>query len=80
MQIFLQVMHMLKFIRQFIDDNPFTPCSNELTYIKKELVMEQDTFKTKQKAGVIIYTIKMSDYYFKVKLTVPDNYPEEPVM
>ncbi|XP_071791806.1 uncharacterized protein [Asterias amurensis] len=75
-----QVMHMLKFIRQFIDDNPFTPCSNELTYIKKELVMEQDTFKTKQKAGVIIYTIKMSDYYFKVKLTVPDNYPEEPVI
>ncbi|XP_038065267.1 uncharacterized protein LOC119735578 [Patiria miniata] len=74
-----QVMPMLKFIRQFIDDNPFTPCSEELAYIKKELVEDQDTFKTKQKAGVIIHTIRKFDYFWKIKLTVPDNYPEEQV-
>ena len=80
LMLFIKVMHMLTFIRQFIDDNPFTPCSNELAYIKKELVAEQDTFKSKQKAGVIIHKIQMCDYYLKVKLTVPDEYPEEPVM
>ena len=73
-------MPILKFIRQFIDDNPFTPCSNELAFIKKDLVEEQDSFKTKQKAGVIIYRIAQLEYFMKVKLTVPDHYPEKQVM
>lgn len=56
--LFVQILSVLLFVKRFIDDNPFIACSDEVTYIKKELVGEQDDVKLKQKAGVVNMTIR----------------------
>jgi len=72
-----QIISLVKFVNNFITDNPLLVCSDEISKIKKKIVQEQDEFKVKQKAGVINYKIICKKYYLHVKLTVPDEYPEE---
>ena len=71
-----QVLHILQFIRKFLDDNPFTVCSEELAFIKKELITNTDEIKTKQKAGVIILNLNVERYNVKLKFKVPNEYPD----
>lgn len=71
-------MNVLKFINNFIDENPLSCCYNEIVDIKKELC-DSDEFKLKQKISTIIFSVKEAGYYFKSKLTVPHNYPAESV-
>ncbi|XP_070541499.1 uncharacterized protein [Ptychodera flava] len=70
-----QVLPVMKFLWQFLNDNPFTVCSEELSYIKKSLITDKDEIKTKQKSGVITMTINQDNYYFQLKFTVPEDYP-----
>ncbi|XP_071496481.1 uncharacterized protein [Diadema antillarum] len=74
-----QVLHIVKFVERFLADNPFTVCSDELAFIKRELIMGNDEIKTKQKSGVIIVSIREEEYAMKMKLKVPDLYPEQQV-
>ena len=46
---------MVKFVVEFIVSNPFIVCSDELSFIKKQLHREGDEIKVKQKAGIIQY-------------------------
>ncbi|XP_072015615.1 uncharacterized protein [Amphiura filiformis] len=73
------VLDILLFIRKFLDDNPFTVCSDELAFIKKELITDNDEIKTKQKAGVITLHLKVQEYFVKLKCKVPNEYPEHPI-
>lgn len=50
-----QLMTLVKFINNFIVSNPFLVCSNELSFIKKDLTREGDEIKIKQKSGTIHY-------------------------
>lgn len=52
---YLQVVSAIKFVNNFMQDNPLLVCADEISKIKKTLVQEQDEFKVKQKAGVITY-------------------------
>lgn len=74
-----QLLPVLKLLKQFLDDNPFAICSEELSFIKKELVTDKDEIKVKQKSGVISMTINQDNYYFSFKLVVPDEYPSRQV-
>lgn len=67
------------FIKRFLDENPFIACSDEVVYIKKELIGEQDDLKLKQKSGIVYMTIRQNKYFLSVKLSVPDNYPSDAV-
>ena len=40
---------------EFLRNNPFVVCSEELNYVKRELVREGDSLKVKHKTGVILY-------------------------
>lgn len=51
----LQVLVLVKFVNEFIISNPFIVCSDELSFVKKQLQREGDEVKVKQKAGVIQY-------------------------
>ena len=55
---FPQVMVLLKFVCEFVSSNPFIVCSDELSYIKKELVRDGDDLKVKQKAGTLRYVAR----------------------
>lgn len=50
-----QVMEVVKFVCDFITSNPFIVCSEELSYIKKQLLRDGDELKVKQKAGSLHY-------------------------
>jgi len=50
-----QVIELVSFLCDFVSTNPFIVCSDELSYIKKELFREGDELKVKQKAGAISY-------------------------
>ena len=51
----MQVLSLVKFVIEFIVSNPFIVCSDELSFIKKQLYRDSDEMKVKQKAGVIHY-------------------------
>ncbi|XP_077999872.1 uncharacterized protein LOC144452625 [Glandiceps talaboti] len=70
-----QVLPVLQFLNQLLYDNPFTVCSDELSFIKNDLITSKDELKTKQKSGVISMTINQDNYYCQLKFTVPDDYP-----
>ncbi|XP_015185473.1 PREDICTED: uncharacterized protein LOC107071199 [Polistes dominula] len=73
-----QVLPTLRFIRNFIEENPLICCYDEISSIKK-LLEEQDEFKLKQKNSSIGLRIQQGLYYFKVKIEVPNHYPENSV-
>lgn len=73
-----QVLNVLKFVRNFIDENPLSCCYSEIVDIKKELA-DSDEFKLKQKTSTIVFSVNGGGYFFKSKITVPDNYPIESV-
>jgi len=72
-----QIISLVKFINNFLIENPLLICSEEISNIKKKFVNQEDDFKVKQKTGVINYKINSRKYFFHVKLTVPDMYPTE---
>ncbi|XP_046142863.1 uncharacterized protein LOC114873756 isoform X2 [Osmia bicornis bicornis] len=69
-----QVLQILKFVRNFIDENPLICCYDEISTIKKTLENE-DELKLKQKYSCIGLKVQRGLYYFKAKIEVPDNYP-----
>ena len=49
----LQVLLLLEFVNDFLTNNPFVVCSEELNFIKRELAREGDTVKVRYKTGSI---------------------------
>jgi len=74
-----QVIPILKFIKDFIDQNPLCCCSGEINDIKKNVLQEGDEIKLRQKDSAVIVKASQGKYTFSYKLIVPDNYPVEPV-
>ncbi|XP_023931502.1 uncharacterized protein LOC106155069 [Lingula anatina] len=70
-----QVLMVLKFIRNFIQENPLCVCSEEISFIKKDLLQDCDDIKLKQKLSQIILKVKKDQYFMNFKITIPDNYP-----
>ena len=50
-----QLLVLVKFVNEFIVSNPFMVCSDELSFIKKDLTREGDEVKIKKKSGTIQY-------------------------
>ena len=75
-----QVVAAARFVRDFIWENRFTVCSEELSFIKKKLICENDVLKVKQKQGVIHIKAVKNKYHLDCKFTIPDEYPAKAVM
>ncbi|XP_046844682.1 uncharacterized protein LOC124438555 isoform X2 [Xenia sp. Carnegie-2017] len=66
--------------QKFLDENFFSICSDEINYIKKNLINpEKDELKIKSKSGTLSFNINQDKFYMTFKIFVPDNYPGEPV-
>eukprot|EP00118_Oscarella_pearsei_P004439 m.19008 g.19008 ORF g.19008 m.19008 type:complete len:334 (+) comp27771_c0_seq5:312-1313(+) len=72
-----QVLSILLFIKAAVDNNPFLACSEEVAYIKNELISKSDDIKIRQKSGKIVVQIKEEKYSFCFQLTIGENYPED---
>lgn len=76
----LQLVPIITFIKKFLDENFFSICSDEINYIKKNLINpEKDELKIKSKSGTLSFNINQDRFYMTFKIFVPDNYPGEPV-
>lgn len=74
-----QILPILKFIRNFIDENPLICCYDEISTLKKFLENE-DELKLKQKQSAIGLKVQQGLYCFKAKLEIPDEYPDKCVI
>lgn len=72
--IFFQILPALKFLQNFIDENPLICCYDEINCLRK-LLQDCDSLKLKQKLSTIILEIHREAYFFKTKIYVPDDYP-----
>ena len=75
-----QIVPVIRFIKKFLDENPFCVCSEELNHIKKNIInAENDEFKVKTKSGIISVNINQDRFNMAFRITVPDKYPAESV-
>uniref|UniRef100_A0A0P4VWB3 RWD domain-containing protein n=1 Tax=Scylla olivacea TaxID=85551 RepID=A0A0P4VWB3_SCYOL len=74
-----QVLHVLRFVRNFIDENPLCCCSEEISNVKKKLIEGTDELKLRQKTSSVVLKVKEGQYYLKYNLTVPENYPDQQI-
>ena len=70
---------MVKFIHQFFEDNPLSVCSDELSQCKKMLEEGVDKFKLSQKTSSVSLHVVRERYFFKARVTVPNEYPNKQV-
>eukprot|EP00118_Oscarella_pearsei_P004438 m.18994 g.18994 ORF g.18994 m.18994 type:complete len:107 (+) comp27771_c0_seq2:569-889(+) len=54
-----------------------TQGTEEVAYIKNELISKSDDIKIRQKSGKIVVQIKEEKYSFCFQLTIGENYPED---
>lgn len=74
-----QVVHMITFVKTFLDENPLSVCSEEISFIKKELLTPEDEIKLKQKTSQIILKLRQKNYFMTLTIAVPEMYPIEPI-
>ena len=55
-------MELVRFLCEFMSSNPFVVCSEELGYVKKQLLRDGDELKVKQKAGTLRYVARQGKY------------------
>lgn len=72
-----QILHILKFLRKYIDETPLICCYDEINELKSKLA--QDEIRLKQKTSSIIFNVKQNKYYLECRISVPDNYPENKI-
>lgn len=74
-----QVLNVLRFVRTFIDENPLCCCSEEISTIKKKLIMGSDELKLRQKTSSVVLKVIQGSYFIKYNIVVPENYPDNKV-
>ena len=77
-----QCLIILKFIRNFIENNPLCSVSEEISEVKKILDLSesgQDKLKLNQKTSSVSLKIFKNGYFFKTDLKVFDDYPAKQV-
>lgn len=72
-----QIINTLKFISQYLQENPLCIVLDEIIALRKLLSSEAGDLKLKQKNSTISLTARGGNYYFKIKTEIPEEYPEK---
>ncbi|BFZ26054.1 hypothetical protein BsWGS_29093 [Bradybaena similaris] len=70
-----QVLHVVNFVKTFIEENPLCVCSEEISSIKRMLTGDKDEIKLKQKTSELVIKVHQEKYFLHFKISVPDDYP-----
>lgn len=70
-----QVVHVIRFVKAFIEENPLSVCSDEISAVKRLLVGEKDEVKLKQKTSEIAVKVHQEQYFVHFRICIPDDYP-----
>ena len=77
-----QCLIILKFIRNFIENNPLCSVSEEISEVKNILDLSEsgrDKLKLNQKTSSVLLKIFKNGYFFQTDLKVSDDYPAKQV-
>ena len=72
--VFFQIIELVSFIRNFLENNPLCVCFDEISAVK-EMMREHDELRLKQKASQVCVTFKELNYFVSLRIEVPDEYP-----
>lgn len=73
-----QVVHMVKFIKGFLDDTSLSVCSEEIHHLRRKVIdPNTDEMKLKQKTSQIIFKIIKNKYYMNFRVSIPEDYPSK---
>lgn len=73
-----QIIDAVKFISTYLIENPLSIVYDEIVNIKKILGEKSaGELKLKQKESSVVLIIRGGNYFFKVKILVPENYPND---
>ncbi|KAL8575354.1 hypothetical protein ACOMHN_048647 [Nucella lapillus] len=75
-----QVVHMVNFVKTFLDENPLSVCSEEIAFVKKELLTPEDEIKLKQKTSQVVLKLRQQKYFMTIVISVPDVYPLQQIV
>ena len=73
-----QLLPLAKFISRFLEENPLSCCSAELSRVR-QLLAEGDELKLKQKTSTVSLALRGGQYQYRAHLQVPDDYPRQRV-
>ncbi|CAD6998808.1 uncharacterized protein LOC101453300 [Ceratitis capitata] len=74
-----QGLHVLRFIQQYVQDNPLCVCFDEIQDLRRDLGARAtpDQLKLKQRHSIVQLTAKGGEYYYKVSAFIPEDYPRQ---
>uniref|UniRef100_A0A1A9W6M4 RWD domain-containing protein n=1 Tax=Glossina brevipalpis TaxID=37001 RepID=A0A1A9W6M4_9MUSC len=74
-----QCLPVLRFMQEYVQENPLCICFDEIQALRKDLGSNAspEQLKLKQKTSAVILTAKIGAYFYRVKAIVPDDYPEK---
>lgn len=73
-----QVLLLAKFVSRFLDENPLSCISAELSRVR-QMLGDGDELKLKQKTATVALALRGQAYSYRVNLAVPHDYPRERV-
>ncbi|XP_037081448.1 uncharacterized protein LOC119102203 [Pollicipes pollicipes] len=74
-----QILPLAKFVSRFLDENPLSCCSAELSRVRREALADGDELKLKQKTSTVSLSLRCQQYHYRAHLVVPADYPRERV-
>ncbi|XP_011199971.2 uncharacterized protein LOC105223814 [Bactrocera dorsalis] len=74
-----QGLHVLRFVQQYLTENPLCVCFDEIQDLRRDLGTDAtpDQLKLKQRHSIVQLTAKGGEYYYKVSAFLPKDYPKE---
>ncbi|XP_043190803.1 uncharacterized protein LOC122364476 [Amphibalanus amphitrite] len=69
-----QLLALAKFVSRFLDENPLSCCSAELSRVR-QLLADSDELKLKQKVSTVSLSLRSGEYQYRAHLLVPGDYP-----
>lgn len=73
-----QCLLVLKFVEQYLRENPLCVALDEILELKRSLGKEEanEHLKLRQKSATVLLNAKGGAYFYRVKAVVPDDYPQ----
>uniref|UniRef100_A0A1A9ZZQ5 RWD domain-containing protein n=1 Tax=Glossina pallidipes TaxID=7398 RepID=A0A1A9ZZQ5_GLOPL len=74
-----QCLHVLRFMQEYVLENPLCVCFDEIQALRKDMGNDAspEQLKLKQKSSTVLLNAKAGGYFYRVKALVPQEYPQK---
>ncbi|XP_037957610.1 uncharacterized protein LOC119687391 [Teleopsis dalmanni] len=75
-----QCVLVLKFLQQYLVENPLCVCFDEIQQLRRDLQSEEtdgEQLKLKQKIQTVQFCARGGAYFYRLRAVIPDDYPQQ---